>query len=1056
MRRANKLTNLTKLLDGEKKHFIIIFLSFLVLFLLNVHAQVEYSTGAIKIKDGLSQSSVLSLLQDDKGFIWAGTKDGLDRFDGYIFKHFKYNQKDKHSLSNNGIRCLYKDSHGFLWIGTYRGLNKYDPLTEKFVSYSTASSGSVSLNENVVTAILEDHQKNIWVGTKNGLNKLNADHNKIFNSDNGNKIFKLFDGKEITSLFEDSENNIWVGTIFDGLFCISPNRYEVIHCQAETNRHAKKDLNYIRVMKEYSKNKIFIATFGQGLWIYDKSAKTFEPFVKKYNYPNLHLGKYICDLKFDLNDNLYVLTLNGLFRFDLNGGFNKIWEKNVPSPTAFIIDRSGIIWIGTDGSGIVKLVPDRKKFRTVSVKNEGGRGFNISSVRAIYIDGKGDLLVGGYTGLCRLGGYYDGAKHWEKIDQLDKYNVYKIAEDPVNKSILWIGTEGEGLLKFNTLTKKFLKYSNSTKDPEYFFLGDELYDILIDKNKDIYFATNYGTAKYVSKKNSFINYIYDPRNVNTINKGKVKSLCKDSLGRIWMGTERSGISILDPLSNSFERYQFDINDHHSLSDNKVNIIFRDSKNNIWVGTANGLDRYVPSSHNFVIYTTENGLPNNYIYGILEDSKGILWLSTNKGLSRFDPSKDTFINYDESYGLQSNEFNTAAYFKSSKGEMFFGGINGYTSFYPSDIVTNTFAPAVVITDLKIFNSNVQPGRSVSYSKEIILSHNDFLFSFDFALPEYTNPNRNKFEYKLIGFYDEWINIPQGQRTAVFTGISPGKYTLVARGANNDGIWGKETSLKIIITPPYWQTWEFRLSAGLFLTGIVVLIFKRKINKLKNEKNRQIEFSKKLIESQESERKRIAGELHDSIGQDLLIAKNKLMLKSVANDGKNMEDVSQLLSHSIDDISRLSHNLRPLELDELGLTMAIEAMIERVAIASGINFKFEMNNIDHLVKTDDQINVFRVIQEAVNNVIKHSNAKEAVIRNECTDRFLILEVSDNGIGIIDPELKNAHRPHFGLSGMKERVKLLNGKLSISSKKNNGTKIKLVIPIMNVRTNIDDFKG
>jgi len=367
-------------------------------------------------------------------------------------------------------------------------------------------------------------------------------------------------------------------------------------------------------------------------------------------------------------------------------------------------------------------------------------------------------------------------------------------------------------------------------------------------------------------------------------------------------------------------------------------------------------------------------------------------------------------------------------------------SGLTFFYPDEIHQDTFAPSVIITDFKKFNQEVILEKTISYLDEITLPYSDYFFSFNFVLPEYSNPLKHKFSYKLAGLDDRWILLNEGQRSATFTGIAPGKYTLIVKGANTDGVWGKETFLTIIITPPYWQTWLFRLSVSFVLVGVLLFLFRRKINQLKLEKHRQVEFSKKLIESQESERERIAGELHDSIGQELLIVRNKLILQSNDNEAEFVKDVSQMLSHSIDDLSRIAHNLRPSELDELGLTIAFEAMIDRVGEASGIYFAFQSENIDCVIKKDDQINFFRIIQEAINNIVKHSQATEATVKIFCTEKYLTVEIDDNGIGFRNGE-ENRKRPHFGLSSMKERAELIGGSLSIFSDER-GTKLHLVV--------------
>jgi len=1010
-------------------------------------AQPSYKLETITINEGLSQSAVLSVLQDKKGFIWISSKDGLNRFDGHSFKIFRHNTKKPNSISNNNVKCIYEDSKGNIWVGTYRGLNKFDPITETFTVYQKSSPDSLGLSNNIVTAVLEDSGGNIWIGTNSGLNQLIINSNKIINSGTSseNIIFQALKGKAIKTLFEDSDQNIWVGTFQNGLFCIDKNRLSTKNYLIDKHVQSGEEINLITSIGEWSKDEIIVGTFGKGVYTFNKSKNLFSRLNLVCENSLVNISQYAAGIKKNKTSDIYLLTNKELVRITGKDRCEKIWEIiNLSVPSSFIIDNSGIIWIGSDGAGVAKLIPVQKKFTTVSKLNKPNNGFGASSVRAILADKNGNLLVGGYFGLYEAENSSKRLRTWKEIKQFTGINIFSLAEDPIDKNILWVGTEGSGLFKFNRAAQTIKKFNRKFVDGQPEFLGNEVYDIQPDKYNDIYFATDCGVTKYNRADGSFINFVYDPSNANSINEGKVKALCADDHQKIWMGTERSGLSVWDSKSKSFLHFEYEPDNPFSLSDNKINIIFRDNKNNIWVGTSGGLNRYVPERNNFIVYTIDDGLANDCIYGILEDGKGCLWLSTNKGISKFNPGNKTFLNYDESYGLQSNEFNTGAYFKSDNGELFFGGINGFTSFYSSEVLDNPNAPQTIITGFKKFNQPVDLEKSISYSDEIILSHDDYFFSFEFALPEYTFPQKNTFSYMLEGFNDRWIKTGEMERTASFTGISPGKYTLRVRGANNDGIWGKETLLKIIITPPFWQTWGFRISTGIIIIGLVILFLRRKFNQLKRDRNRQIEFSNKLIEHQESERKRIAGELHDSIGQDLLIAKNKLILKLNSGGVGYVEDVSQILSHSIDDISKISHNLHPCELDELGLSMAVEAMVERVSVVSETNFILRIDNIDGFIKKDDQINLYRIIQEAVNNIVKHSRAKEAIIKSTISKNNLTIEISDNGVGFVKEVSDKLNRPHFGLSGMKERINLMNGDLIVSSKKDIGTIIKLSIPV------------
>ncbi len=1009
---------------------------------LNIFAQPEYKVETITINNGLSQNSVLAMVQDNKGFIWIGTKDGLNRYNGVNCKLYRHS-RDKNSLINNNITCIYKDSDGNIWIGTNDGLNKFIPETEQFTAYKKTLNDSVNPAGNVITSILEDSNKNIWIGTKNGLNKLTFLNNKLIMEPNFGEPFKALDKKTISCLYEDKEKNIWAGTVSSGSYRISADRNTIKHFPIDNLHQEGGKINNISSFAELNNKSMLVGTFGQGAFTFDIQKERFIQFNPPAKKQGSGYG-YVTQIK-NTSDGCYVLTSRRFYKI-IKNDFVTLWQNSiVPAPTTFLIDNNGIIWIGSDGGGIVKLVPFMKKFNTITKENYARNGFSFSSIRAI-LKVKGNLLIGGYTGLQEAKNYHPGQLSvWKNVKQFNGINVYSMALDPIEQNILWAGTEGSGLFKYNLKSGTCEKYNSDTHAGKYYFLSNIIFDILVCRNNDIYFATGSGTVKYNHKSKSFTNFIYNPNDHNTVNSGNVMALCEDKSGNIWMGSAQSGISIFNPKTNSFTRFEShnEINDSGSLSNNRVNIIFEDSKKNIWIGTAGGLNRFSYAKNNFIVYSTDNGLPNDCVYGILEDKTGCLWLSTNKGISKFDPEKKSFINYDESYGLQSNEFNTAAYYKGKDGEMFFGGIKGFTSFYPEEIQQNPYAPQVIIDDFKKFNQPIKLDTSTSYLTKIVLPYNDYFFSFNFVMPEYTNPLSHKFAYKLSGLDERWITLTNGERTAAFTAIPAGEYTLVVKGANSDGVWSsKEAKLKIIIQPAYWNTWWFRsIAAGIFFT-IVFSLYSSRVNRLKHEKEIQKDLTKKLINSQEEERKNISSELHDDLGQNLLVVKNRLMLADRdKNFEENKNEILEILDRSVQDVSNISHLLHPSELEELGLSQAIESMIYRIKSASNLKIINSLFPLDEYFTSDERINVYRIIQEALNNILKHAHATEVILSSEVKKNNLSISITDNGIGFTNsnpPEINQ--RPHIGLKGMKERALLLTGVLEVNSSPNKGTIIKL----------------
>ncbi len=456
---------------------------------------------------------------------------------------------------------------------------------------------------------------------------------------------------------------------------------------------------------------------------------------------------------------------------------------------------------------------------------------------------------------------------------------------------------------------------------------------------------------------------------------------------------------------------------------------------------------------------KDGLPNNVIYGILKDKRGNLWLSTDMGICRYSPSTGNVKDYTQDDGLQSNEFNQGSAFEASDGKFYFGGINGFNSFYPDSIRDNPNVPPVVFTDLKIFNTSVKPGRNgklkqtIWTARSIRLNYGDAVLTFDFAALEFTDPLRNQYAYKLIGFDKRWVNLGN-RREVTYTNLDPGSYVLRIRASNNDGVWNEEgASLDIFISPPLWMTWWFRTIAVLLFLSIGPLIYYRRVTALKKESVLQREFSRRLIESQESERNRIAAELHDTIGQDLLVIKNRAYLAQQAkrlnsNAKAQLENITETVTQSLQNVRQIVRNLRPYHLERIGLTAALKAMLDNIIRSTPIRFEISVDQIDGLLADrtrEREVNFFRIVQESVNNIIKHSAAKNATVTVKREAGRIVAIIRDDGNGFDYPSYQeNGLKAGLGLSSMTERAGMLGGTLTVTSGNEIGTTVTLTIDL------------
>lgn len=519
------------------------------------------------------------------------------------------------------------------------------------------------------------------------------------------------------------------------------------------------------------------------------------------------------------------------------------------------------------------------------------------------------------------------------------------------------------------------------------------------------------------------------------------------MGEFWVGTNFGGLNRFDRNNGIFKSYYF----YSSIC--CISTAYEDKNGRFWITDYfNGLRLFERKAGNFIHYTKNEGLADNTAGGMAEDSKGNLWIGTANGLSKFNPDSKIFKNYKKSDGLLTTNFYWGAVLKDKNGFLYFGGDDGFVKFHPDSLQDNPYPPSVVLTDFKLFNKSVKPSESSSLKKNIIvadeisLSYTENIFSFEFAALDYTNPKKNQYAYMLDGVDNEW-RYSGNVRIASYTNIDPGEYVFHVKGSNNDGVWNEEgKSIKIIITPPWWQTWWFRSCGAIVIVGVVGFSFNRRLKTVKKEKKSQEEFTRQLISAQEEERKRIAGELHDSLGQNLLVIKNKAMLGLKKKDNKLLfNEISDLSSSTLQEVREISYNLHPYQLERLGLTKAIESITERALKSTNIIFKDEIDIIDKIFSPEAEINIYRIIQECVNNIIKHSGATEAQLIIKKEHDGVLITISDNGKGFdVNAVLSDKLKRGIGLMDINERAKLFNGKVEFKSAPGMGTTCKISIPL------------
>jgi len=826
----------------------------------------------ITIDDGLSQSTINCIYQDHRGFIWIGTDDGLNRYDGYEFTVYKYDPKDSNSLSDNLIQSIFEDASGVLWVGTSDGLNKYDGEYDSFVLYKNkpmdshsincnyirviyedrsgllwigtetgglncfdreteyfahhrhAPDDSYSLSDNTVSCIYETRAGELWIGTSNGLNRLDVETGRFHRYFNDASDPHSLSHNGIHSICEDRLGNVWIGTD-DGL-----NRFDSDNGLFHHYRNDPNDLNSlshdaVRAVFEDRRGNMWVGTGGGGLNRYDREKKRF--IRNQYN----------------------PLNPNSLSQNDVRC----LYE-----------DRSGLLWIGMN-TGLDKLDLNRKKFRHYKSNPLNANGLNDNEIWAILEDRDGMLWVGTESGgVNRLDLRRNRATYYKK-DSSNPHSisgncVVAICEDRLGT--LWFGTYSQGLNKFNRQEGTFVHYRHVPEDPNS-IRDDGITMIYEDRSGTLWIGTDSGILEQFDRtRDAFIHY----ETTYQVSPGKITnaiwSILEDSNGRLWVGTDREGLKLFDRETATFTHYMASAEDNTYLSHNSVLCIFEDSKKRLWIGTGGGLNKYNPMDKTFAHYREADGLPNDMIYGILEDDDGELWLSTNRGLSRFDPESEYFKNFDVRDGLQSNEFNAGAYHKRLSGEMFFGGINGITAFFPKEIQSHSYVPPVVLTDFLVFNQSVRIGdqrygcphltRSLQETDQIILTYRNQVFSFKFAALDFRLPEKNRYAYRLEGFEEDW-NYVGNQRLATYTNLPPGDFVFKVKASNPDDVWNAEgCSIHIKVLPPFWQTWWFRALFVTFVLLSVFVVYKMQMHSMKR-RNKELQRINLRLNSQIAQRK-----------------------------------------------------------------------------------------------------------------------------------------------------------------------------------------------------------
>lgn len=1017
------------------------------------------SFSQISLNDGLSQSTVFSIAQDKMGNMWFATYDGLNKYDGYSFTVYRHDYADSQSIASDITRTLRFDSQGAMWIGTREGLSCYDVKKDNFMNYMYKGipiqvNAIAEIKENTlilgtfkgvlffdtkerkftplpnkqlaalsVNYIMKDQDK-VYIGTNNGLYSYSLSTNVL------EQLFPKLLNKKVQCILKQSGYRLWIATEGDGLYMMNLRTGQLkVHKHDASNPKSLRS-NYIRSLALDVKNQLWIGTFNE-LNIYNEATDSFQAYISNPVQKGSLSQNSVRSIFLDSQGGMWLGTYFGGLNYyhPLKNRFGHI--KRVPFQNSLndnvvscmVEDRNQNIWIGTNDYGLNFYNTKTKQFTYYTLQEGNNSGIGSNNVKAVYLDEK--------------------------------------------RNLVYIGTHTAGLSVLHLDSKKVDSYNlSNSKLPD-----ENVYSILPTQNGELWIGTLKGLAKYNPNTHAitFAPRLYRKKDIS----GKsITTMFRDSKNRLWIGGE-NGLNVYK--SDRLIDISYIIYSNPMLQNAFVNSITEDKQGRIWVASRDGLYVYNDRTRQIKHYTVKNGLPNNVVYGVLQDAFGRIWFSSNKGLSCLSPETDSFRNYTESDGIQSNQFNNYSFCRTRNGEMYFGGINGITTFRPELLIDNPYTPSVVIKDLKLFNKSVRPddetgvlSQNICMTDAITLESSQSAFSLEFLVSNYISGQHNTFAYKLEGYDKEWYTLTN-QHTVSYSNLPAGTYIFKVKAANSDGKWNMTpTELKITILPVWYMTWWALSLFTILLAGVSLLTFRflwirksmesqLKMERLEKEKQHEVSQMKMRFFINISHELRTPLTLILAPLQELL---NRINDKWSKQQLEYIERNANRLLHLVNqmmDYRRAELGVLELKVKEGNINEAVRPifmLFDKLAKKKGISYQFESD-----VESDSVLFDSNYMELITNNLLSNAfkftpEGGTITLKIEVKESNLYFSITDTGIGI--PKDKQARiferfyqvdGDHFGtgigLSLVKCLVELHHGTITLVSDKGQGSTFTISIP-------------
>jgi signal transduction histidine kinase/ligand-binding sensor domain-containing protein len=1052
----------------------------------------------LTIEHGLSQSLVFDIYQDNEGYLWFATQDGLNKYDGYTFKIYRNQIVDSTSISHNdvhgiagdnednlwvttaggginhfnkksGIFTRYRseidnpqslssdllnslciDDSGMLWIGTQGGgLNLFNPKSEKFSRFFISSESGANLLSNLINCIFEDSKQQLWIGSERGLYTFSRENGQfhfvnLFSNDEYNKV---------SSIIENESGILWIGVEGRGLIRFNPDNDQIKHYDLNSGAEKHQFANKIRTLYQLSNGQIAIGTYGAGLYIFNPETESWFAFRNNSGDSGAISHDHVFAVFEDCSKILWIGTFKGVDKLDIKppkfayhrlvNDREKATSLDKGDQANFILsvlkDKENNTWCGTLGAGLYRIDGNSKRTVIYNASPLNASGLTDNYIWALYEDRSSNIWVGSGKELYR---YVKKADKFILLNIKNKdkdlqYLSRTIYED--KQGNLWVGFYNAGLHKYNTETKTFKSYRHIHLRPD----GRQPYLIL--------------------------------------------SIFEDQNGVLWIGTDGGGLIRFNPANQVYQKFGYKPGGGPGIGSPRVNAINEDIDGNLLIGTSNGLVIIQPDRNTLHHYAEDDGLANSFVYAIEIDRLNNYWVSTNRGLSKITNEGNynlSFRNYDVEDGLQSNEFNTGSSFQTIEGELLFGGINGYTSFFPERIIDNSTIPQMTISNFKI-GDEVIKGNPNNSSIKVNFSDNSF--TFEFAALEFTNPRKNQYQYKMEGFEEDWI-MAGTRRYITYTNLDVGDYTFRVKGTNNDGWWSEEDAwVKIKIIPPIWQTiWAYLGYVALFVIGLISVIKwrerkleadKRLLAQKVEEKTEELKRSYEKLEHSQQEliqatKMKAIGTMASGMAHSfnnllmMILGSSQLLMEKfkdtsadkqirtieqAANNGAEIIKKLQKFGRSEDDLSEKPINLNEIieETIEISnfklsdqkrlhdITVGIQTNLETIPLVNGNVSELRLVLIDLILNAIEAYKTSGII------VISTSSEGEKVC----------VKVKDKGIGIKKEILDHIFDPFYksedgrgdglGLSQIYSIINQHGGTIKVESHPGQGTEVIIKLP-------------